>query len=228
MREIVLDTETTGLDAKSGDRIVEIGCVELINHLPTGRTYHQYINPERDMPNSAFQIHGLSSEFLMGYPKFSDIAKDFLNFISDERLVIHNADFDMGFINAELSKLNLRRINMLQSIDTVRLARKKFPGAPANLDALCKRFNIDNSNRQLHGALLDAHLLADVYLELIGGRQTDLGLIGKPNPDNLLSNIQNTVIRPSRNHSASILELKRHEAFLETLNDALWLKKIDP
>ena len=152
MREVVLDTETTGLDPKSGDRIVEIGCVELINHVPTGRTFHQYINPERDMPDGAFRVHGLSADFLMSHPLFSDVVDVFLEFIGDAILVIHNADFDMGFINAELTKLSLPKLDMAQSLDTVRMARQKFPGAPANLDSLCKRFNIDNSNRELHGA----------------------------------------------------------------------------
>ena len=224
MREIVLDTETTGLDPISGDRIVEIGCVELMNHLPTGRTYHQYINPQRAMPDAAFRIHGLSTEFLMGYPVFSEIIDGFLAFIGDGLLVIHNSGFDMGFINAELSKLDRRTLDMMQSLDTVRLARQKFPGAPASLDALCKRFNIDNSNRQLHGALLDARLLADVYLELIGGRQTDLGLAGNPTSGALHTIIDKSDIQPPRLHSASSDEVAKHQIFLETLNDALWLK----
>ena len=224
MREIVLDTETTGLDPKSGDRIVEIGCIELINHIPSGRTYHQYINPECDMPDGAFSIHGLSSSFLMGYPTFSAIVDTFMEFIGDGLLVIHNADFDMGFINAELLKLNLEKIHMTQSLDTVRLARQKFPGAPVNLDALCKRFNIDNSKRQLHGALLDARLLADVYLELIGGRQTDLELAGTNTSSVNSSNGLKSTIRPPRHYSASIEELAKHQALLKTLNDALWLK----
>ena len=226
MREIVLDTETTGLDPKSGDRIVEIGCVELMNHVPTGRTYHQYINPERDMPDGAFRVHGLSAEFLSGHPIFSAIVDAFLEFIGDGILVIHNADFDMGFINAELAKLSLPKLDMAQSLDTVRMARQKFPGAPANLDALCKRFNIDNSNRELHGALLDARLLADVYLELIGGRQTDLGLAGKSSAGNDTSGTQKSVTRPPRPHSASPQEEANHKAFIETLSDSLWLKDV--
>jgi DNA polymerase-3 subunit epsilon len=224
MREIVLDTETTGLDSKSGDRIVEIGCVELINHLPTGRTYHQYINPERDMPVGAFRIHGLSADFLLGYPVFSEVVEAFLDFIGNARLIIHNADFDIGFINAELSKLSLQKLDISKSLDTVRLARKKFPGAPANLDALCKRFHIDNSNRKLHGALLDARLLADVYLELIGGRQRDLGLAGSPEAGEILLSANNSEICPPRPHSATPEEKARHKAFIETLNDALWLR----
>jgi DNA polymerase-3 subunit epsilon len=224
MREIVLDTETTGLDPNSGDRIVEIGCIELINHIPSGRTYHQYINPERDMPVEAYNVHGLSTDFLMSYPIFSAIVDTFLEFIDDGLLIIHNADFDMGFINAELVKLNLKKLNMDRSLDTVRLARQKFPGAPANLDALCRRFNIDNSNRQMHGALLDARLLADVYLELNGGRQTDLGLTGALALNDAASSHQKSIIRPPRHHSVSPEDEARHKAFIETLNDALWLK----
>ena len=222
MREVVLDTETTGLDPKSGDRIVEIGCVELINHVPTGRTYHQYVNPERDMPDGAFRVHGLSADFLTGYPLFSDVVDNLLEFIGDSILVIHNADFDMGFINAELTKLSLPKFDMAQSLDTVRMARQKFPGAPANLDSLCKRFNIDNSNRELHGALLDARLLADVYLELIGGRQTDLALAGKTNLGDQVTGTQKSVIRSPRPHFASSEEEARHKAFIETLSEPLW------
>ena len=224
MREIALDTETTGLDPKMGDRIVEIGCVELFNHLPTGRTYHQYINPQRNMPYGAFQVHGLSEGFLLGHPIFAEIADAFLDFIGDGLLVIHNAGFDMGFINAELLKLDLKKLDMSQSLDTVRLARQKFPGAPANLDALCKRFQIDNSNRQLHGALLDARLLADVYLELIGGRQTDLGFTGSANLGDVSRGAEKSQFRSPRQHSASHEEEIRHRIFLEALNDALWLK----
>ncbi|MEK9725249.1 MAG: DNA polymerase III subunit epsilon, partial [Rhodospirillaceae bacterium] len=178
MREIVLDTETTGLDPKSGHRIVEIGCIEIVNQVPTGETFHQYVNPERDMPDGAFQVHGLSEEFLSDKPVFAKIAADFLAFVGDSNLVIHNAAFDMGFINAELEATGREPLAMERAIDTVSMARRKFPGAPASLDALCKRFQIDNSNRQLHGALLDAGLLAEVYLELIGGRQRGLGLAG--------------------------------------------------
>jgi DNA polymerase-3 subunit epsilon len=176
MREIVLDTETTGFDPESGDRIVEIGAVELMGHVPTGNTYHQYINPERDMPQEAFEVHGLSEEFLRDKPVFAQIAKDFLDFVGDAKLVIHNASFDMKFLNAELGWLNLPRLPMDQAIDTLMIARKKFPGSPASLDALCRRFGIDNSARTLHGALLDSEILAEVYLELIGGRQPDFGL----------------------------------------------------
>ncbi len=176
MREIVLDTETTGFDPESGDRIVEIGAVELYNHLVTGKTYHQYINPEREMPQSAFEVHGLGDEFLADKPKFAMIGQGFLDFIGDAPLVIHNASFDMKFLNAELGWIGLPRLDWNRAIDTLAIARKKFPGSPASLDALCRRFAIDNASRTLHGALLDSEILAEVYLELIGGRQPDFGL----------------------------------------------------
>jgi len=173
MREIVLDTETTGLDPHEGHRIVEIGAVEIFNGLPTGRTYHQYFNPQRNMPAEAFAVHGLGDDFLKDKPVFADIANDFVTFIGDAQLVIHNASFDMKFINAELSWINKTPIPLNKAIDTLQIARKKFPGSPASLDALCRRFNIDNSARTLHGALLDSEILAEVYLELSGGRQPD-------------------------------------------------------
>ena len=176
MREIVLDTETTGFDPNEGDRIVEIGCIELINHIPTENVFHRYINPERDMPESAFKVHGLSEEFLRGHKVIAEEIDEFLEFIGESKLVIHNAQFDMKFLNAELARLNRPTLPMTQSIDTVSMARRKFPGAQANLDALCRRFGIDNSARTKHGALLDAELLAEVYLELIGGRQRGLSL----------------------------------------------------
>jgi DNA polymerase-3 subunit epsilon len=176
MREIVLDTETTGFDPESGDRIVEIGAIELMNHMPTGNTFHVYINPQRSMPQEAFEVHGLGDEFLADKPLFADIARDFLDFVGDARLVIHNASFDMKFLNAELGWLKLPRLPDTQAIDTLAIARSKFPGSPASLDALCRRFGIDNSARTLHGALLDSEILAEVYLELIGGRQPDFGL----------------------------------------------------
>ena len=176
MREIVLDTETSGLDPNQGDRIVEIGAVELWNHIPTGKTYHQYINPERTMPNEAFQVHGLGDDFLRDKPEFSSIASDFVEFIADSKLVIHNASFDMRFLNAELSWVKRPHIPLERALDTLAIARKKFPGSPASLDALCRRFGIDNNARTLHGALLDSEILAEVYLELIGGRQPDFML----------------------------------------------------
>lgn len=176
MREIVLDTETTGLDPAQGDRIVEIGAVELFNHVPTGRTYHQYINPERAMPQEAFAVHGLGDDFLRDKPVFARIGQAFLDFVADSRLVIHNASFDMKFLNAELKWINLPQIPFERALDTLAIARKKFPGSPASLDALCRRYGIDNSSRTLHGALLDSEILAEVYLELIGGRQPDFAL----------------------------------------------------
>ena len=176
MREVVLDTETTGLSPKSGDRIVEIGCVELINHLPTGQSFHEYINPERDMPEQAQAVHGLSEEFLSDKPLYAAISDAFDDFIGDSPLIIHNADFDMGFLNAERERLGLEPMPMTRAIDTVQMARRKFSGSQVNLDALCRRFQIDNSDRDLHGALKDARLLAEVYLELIGGRQQGLEL----------------------------------------------------
>lgn len=180
VREIVLDTETTGFKARAGDRIVEIGCLELIGHLPTGNRFHTYVNPERDVPQDAVNVHGLTEEFLSGYPVFSSIVDEFLEFIGDSPLIIHNASFDMGFLNAELERLSRTGLPLSRAVDTVALARKRFPGAPASLDALCKRFGIDNASRTLHGALLDAQLLAEVYLELLGGRQQGLDLHQDP------------------------------------------------
>lgn len=230
MREIVLDTETTGLDPINGDRLVEIGCVEVFNHIATGKTYHQYVNPQRDMPAGAFAVHGLSEEFLSGHPVFKDVVDDFLAFIGDDPLVIHNASFDMGFINAELRRLKRRELPMTQAVDTVRMARRKFPGAPASLDALCRRFDIDNSSRTYHGALLDAELLAEVYLELRGGRQPGLSLAAaEAGAASKASDPENDIpappaeIRPPRPHSASAEELAAHEAFIATLKQPLWL-----
>ena len=176
MREIVLDTETTGLDPMQGDRIVEIGAVELHNHVPTGRTYHQYINPQRTMSAEAFEVHGLGDDFLADKPVFADVVEDFLSFISGAKLVIHNAAFDMKFLNAELGWVQRPNLPPDVAIDTLDIARRRFPGSPASLDALCRRFGIDTSSRTLHGALLDSEILAEVYLELIGGRQPDFAL----------------------------------------------------
>jgi DNA polymerase-3 subunit epsilon len=230
MREIVLDTETTGFDPLSGDRLVEIGCLELINHIPTGKNFHRYLNPERDMPEAAFRIHGLSAEFLADKPKFASLADDFLAFIDDSPLVIHNADFDMKFINWELEKAGKKALPTQRAIDTVIMARKKFPGSPASLDALCKRFNIDNSNRTLHGALLDAQLLADVYLELLGGRQTGLTLgadeaaSGEMNFARRNAATSDRPARPPRPHAPSEEELAAHAAFVAKLKDPVWLQ----
>lgn len=174
LREVILDTETTGLDPANGDRVVEIGAVELLNHLPTGRTFHVYINPERDMPKEAEAVHGLSAVFLKDKPVFASIARDFLDFIGDATLVIHNASFDVAFLNAELAFLRLPALMPERVIDTLHIARQKHPGSANSLDALCRRYGIDNSRRTKHGALLDSELLAEVYLELIGGRQTAL------------------------------------------------------
>jgi len=221
MREIVLDTETTGLDPRSGDRLVEIGCVELENHIPTGRTYHQYINPERDMPDGAFAVHGLSEAFLAQYPVFAEVADAFLAFIDDAALVIHNASFDLGFINAELERLGRAALEAARAVDTVQIARSKFPGAQASLDALCRRFEIDLSARTKHGALLDAELLADVYLELIGGRQPGFELAGQ-RAAAASSEVSRAPARPARPHAPSAEELAAHDAFLEKLTDPIW------
>lgn len=176
MREIVLDTETTGLDPDTGDRLVEIGAVELLNHMPTGRTFHAYINPQRDVPQEVVDVHGLTAQFLADKPVFAAIAADFATFIGDARLVIHNAAFDMKFINAELAWAGQPTVPWSRAVDTLDLARRRFPGAQNTLDALCRRFGVDNSAREKHGALLDSELLAEVYLELMGGRQPDLSL----------------------------------------------------
>ena len=176
MREIVLDTETTGLNPDAGDRIVEIGGVELFNHVATGRNFHVYVNPQRDMPQEAFAVHGLSTAFLSDKPVFKAVAEDFLAFVGDAKLVIHNASFDMRFLNAELGWAGLRTLPRTQAIDTLDIAKRRFPGANNTLDALCRRFGVDNSGREKHGARLDSELLAEVYLELMGGRQPDLTL----------------------------------------------------
>ena len=230
MREIVLDTETTGFEPSEGDRIVEIGAVELFNHLPTGQTYHQYINPKRNMPEAAFNVHGLSEEFLSDKPAFKDIAQEFIDFIKGSKLVIHNASFDMKFLNAELGWVNRPALPMHQAIDTLAIARRKFPGSPASLDALCRRFGIDNSSRTLHGALLDSEILAEVYLELVGGRQPDLVLSGpevKTTKNGAPSADWRPTPRPKPLASRlSETEKAAHETFIATLgSDALWLKE---
>ncbi len=180
MREICLDTETTGFEPETGDRIVEIGAVELMGHVPTGRVYHQYIDPQRAMPEGAFEVHGLDDAFLADKPLFAEVGQAFLDFAGDAPLVIHNAAFDMKFLNAELGWMNAPQLAPGRAVDTLAIARRRFPGSPASLDALCRRFGIDNSARTLHGALLDAEILAEVYLELIGGRQPDFGLSAGP------------------------------------------------
>lgn len=227
MREIVLDTETTGFDPETGDRIVEIGAVELMGHVATGRTYHQYINPERAMPQEAFEVHGLGDDFLADKPKFAQIGQAFLDFVGDAKLVIHNAAFDMKFLNAELRWMNLPQLPWEQAIDTLDIARKRFPGSPASLDALCRRFGIDNSSRTLHGALLDSEILAEVYLELIGGRQPDFGLstqvtAGPTGTAEYWTPPPRPSALPSR---VSEKEAAAHAAFVEKLGDgALWSK----
>ncbi|MCE0506280.1 MULTISPECIES: DNA polymerase III subunit epsilon [unclassified Roseivivax] len=228
MREIVLDTETTGFDPQGGDRIVEIGAVELWNHVPTGRTYHQYINPERAMPNEAFQVHGLGDDFLRDKPVFAKIVDDFVAFVGDAKMVIHNAAFDMKFINAELGWVKRPALPWSQAIDTLEIARRKFPGSPASLDALCRRFSIDNSSRTLHGALLDSEILAEVYLELIGGKQPDFGLsAGQGSAAALAAEAD---WRPHRRPEPlpsrlSDDEKAAHAAFVDALGeDALWRK----
>jgi DNA polymerase III subunit epsilon len=180
LREVVLDTETTGTNATSGDRIVEIGCVELINHMPTGNTYHTYLNPEYPVAEGAFRVHGLSNEFLSDKPLFAAVADEFLAFCAGSPLIIHNAPFDIGFLNAELARLKRPLFNLKDAVDTLILARRKHPGASNSLDALCTRYGIDNSRRTKHGALMDSEILAEVYLELLGGKQSSLGLSAKP------------------------------------------------
>ena len=229
MREIVLDTETTGFDPETGDRIVEIGAVELWNHLATGKTYHQYINPQRSMPEEAFKVHGLGDDFLRDKPLFHEIAQDFLDFVGDAKMVIHNAAFDMKFLNAELKWVKKPQLPWEQAVDTLAIARKRFPGSPATLDALCRRFNIDNSSRTLHGALLDSEILAEVYLELIGGKQPDFGL---SNVANTMSSDGTTAQdwRPSKRPTPlpprlTDMEKAAHQSFVEKLGDtALWKK----
>jgi DNA polymerase-3 subunit epsilon len=231
MREIVLDTETTGFDPEQGDRIVEIGAVELMNHLPTGRTYHQYINPQRTMPEDAFKVHGLSDAFLADKPLFKDIASAFLAFVGDARLVIHNAAFDMKFINAELGWLSMPAIPFDRATDTLMIARRRFPGSPASLDALCRRFGIDNSSRTLHGALLDSEILAEVYLELVGGRQPDLVLTGAPAARAGAVQADARATRPATRPRPlpprlTAEEEAAHAAFVATLGaSALWLRE---
>ncbi|MCB6177989.1 DNA polymerase III subunit epsilon [Rhodobacter sp. Har01] len=232
MREIVLDTETTGFEPAEGHRIVEIGAVELVNHLPTGRTWHQYINPQRAMPKEAFEVHGLGDDFLRDKPVFAAIGAAFLEFIGAARLVIHNAAFDMKFLNFELQQIGLPPLPWERAVDTLAIARQRFPGSPASLDALCRRFGVDNSAREKHGALLDSEILAEVYLELIGGRQPDLvlapaggragsGAAGTESPD--------WRPRPRPEPLPPRLtpeEVAAHSAFVASLGDAaIWLKR---
>jgi len=228
-REIVLDTETTGLDPLTGDRVVEIGCVELLNHIPTGQHLHLYINPQRDMPEEAFRVHGLSATFLADKPLFAEVAGAFIDFIADSTLIIHNAGFDIGFLNAELSRCGFGRLAN-PVIDTVTVARTVHPGARVNLDALCKHYGIDNSRRTLHGALLDSEILAEVYLELIGGRQVGLALGHESHQQPGMAPVvrapapQRPTPLPPRITGA---EIAAHRTFISAMGEsALWMRYV--
>ena len=226
MREIVMDTETTGLDPTQGHKVVEIGAVELFNHIPTGRTFHQYINPKRQMPKEAFDIHGLSIEFLTSYPVFKDITEKFLNFIGSSTLIIHNASFDVKFLNFELDNVGAKKIQNDRVLDTLKLARSKYPGSPASLDALSRRFRIDISKRSKHGALLDSQILAEVYLELIGGRQPGLELISTQTRNTTTTSNDGTFKREVPLPSLlTDTEKKAHDTFIKLLGEkCLWTK----
>ncbi len=228
VREVILDTETTGLDPKKGDRLIEIGCIEIFNRIPTGREYHCFINPERDVPAEAEAIHGLSTDFLKGKPLFRRIARDFLQFIGDDTLVIHNAQFDIGFLNSELDRAGLGSISMDRVVDTLALARRKHPAGPNNLDALCKRYGIDNSKRTKHGALVDSLLLAEVYVELLGERQAALVLQSNSDQSKQAARRGKTQAK-LRPHSlplrVSASDIAEHLAYIEQLGaKAVWLK----
>ena len=229
VREIVFDTETTGLDPKSGDKLVEIGAVELINHMPTGVTYHQYINPEREVPEDAYKVHGLNLEFLKDYPTFRDIAKEWMDFVGDDGiLVAHNASFDMSFINHELQGCGYPVYEWDRVIDTLEIARQKFPHSKVNLDALCKRFGVDNTSRTLHGALLDAQLLAEVYLELLGGQEPSMQLGENAHHDSAVAKTVSAQslkrqFRPARDFPLSAEDLAAHEDFMTNkIKDSVW------
>ena len=239
MRHIILDTETTGLSAKEGHRIIEIGAVEMINYSLTGEKLHLYINPEREIDEGAQAIHGISGEFLQDKPVFSDVADSFLEFVGEDMLVIHNAPFDVGFLNAELVRCHRPILQDGRVTDTLALARQKFPGAQASLDALCRRFQIDNSHRDLHGALIDADLLAGVFVELQGGKQPGLALQdeAKDNSDYYKNNegenvnlsgleISDRPMRPSRQFAPSKDELAAHHALLDKMRDPIWLQPL--
>lgn len=232
MREIVFDTETTGLDPSTGDRLVEIGCIELINRLPTGENFHAYVNPERPMPAAAEAIHGLSDRFLSDKPRFAEMADDLLDFLGDARLVAHNARFDFGFLNAELERCGRPIVDLARMVDSLAIARSLHPGAKHSLDALCSRYGIDRSHRIKHGALLDAELLAQLYIELTGGRQIGLTLVAgldvprseTPETATLADRVPRAV-RPARPFAPGADELARHAAFLETIDNPLWLDR---
>lgn len=226
MREIVLDTETTGLEARGGDRIIEIGCLEMINRIATGESFHHYINPEREVPAEAEAIHGISTAQLAGKPLFGDIVADMEEFLGDAKLVIHNASFDLGFLNAELERVGRAPLDAGRAVDTLQIARRKFPGSPASLDALCKRFGVDNSSRTYHGALLDAELLADVYVELVGGRQAGLDLAAMTGGNAASPAAKATrEPRPARPHAASADELAAHDTFIKDLENPVWRRE---
>jgi DNA polymerase-3 subunit epsilon len=225
MREIVFDTETTGLNPAGGDRMVEIGCIEIVNRVETGRTFHAYFNPERDMPFEAQEVHGLSNLFLSDKPRFSELAEELLDFLADSPLVAHNAGFDFGFLKFELEKCGRSTVSMHRMVDTLTLARTRHPGAKHSLDALCMRFGIDRSHRVKHGALLDAQLLAQVYVELTGGRQIGLGLVADAGTVAVQQSARPVTIReprPARPHAALAEELERHRAFIARLVNPLW------
>lgn len=232
MREVIFDTETTGLDPKTGDRMVEIGCVEMVDRVETGRTFHAYFNPDRDMPVEAERVHGLSAAFLSTKPRFAEGADDLLEFLGDSNLVAHNAGFDFGFLNNELELVGRAPISLDRMVDTVAIARKRHPGAKLSLDALCTRYGIDRSHRVKHGALLDAELLAQVYVELTGGRQIGLGLVDNPAGDVITATSTTNAPwhRPSadkprrepRPHVASPEELERHREFIAGIAGAIW------
>lgn len=226
MREIVFDTETTGLDPRTGDRMVEIGCIELVNRVPTGATFHAYFNPDRDMPEGAEAVHGLSATFLSDKPRFRDKCDALLEFIADSPLVAHNAGFDFAFLNAELDLCGLEAVCMSRMIDTVALAKRRHPGAKLSLDALCTRYGIDRSHRVKHGALLDAELLAQVYVELTGGRQIGFALAGAQADDGLVAVVnfpaRERPFREPRPHMPSPEEAARHRAFLANIKGAIW------
>jgi DNA polymerase-3 subunit epsilon len=225
MREIIFDTETTGLDPKSGDRLVEIGCIEMVNRVTTGSTFHAYFNPDRDMPAAAEAVHGLSITFLSDKPRFHERAAELIEYLGDSKLVAHNAGFDFGFVNSELEMCGMEPLSRERMIDTVALARVRHPGAKLSLDALCTRYGIDRSHRTLHGALLDAELLAQVYVELTGGRQIGLELAGSVT-ESLVVTVESAhrqrTFRPARPHAASDAERATHAAFLETVKEPLW------
>lgn len=224
MREIVLDTETTGFDPAKGDKLVEIGCVELMNHLPTGKNLHLYINPERPIPAEATAIHGITDDFVKDKPTFGEVVGEFMDYIGDAKLVIHNAEFDVKFLNAELRTFGFPSLDPRRVFDTLKMAREKFPGSPASLDALCRRFGIDNSSRTYHGALLDSQLLAEVYLEMLGGRQQGLGIIGDALPAQQTQAVRQgeRTYREPRVFEISEEEKSAHEALLDALKNPLW------